>query len=271
MKTNYYDWAALMRMMLQTRSLWIAVSEGTSDYTEDRMALEVISKSVPVLMMGSIVSKSMAKAAWEAITLCNVGGDQVHKAKASSLKREFDSLMFNDGESMDDFGARIGWISNQLAALGCEFKEEEIMCHFLLALPPKFEQIAVLIETLLDMETIMVDELIGCLKPSEEQINRIARKSVARLNLKEDELVLRMSSRLKVSSTGSADHSKEPPSTGNKCEHRCGKGRGSGGRGGNRGGGDSGGRGGEGADRGSGASGGEVTMDECCYCGKHGL
>jgi hypothetical protein len=145
------------------------------------------------------------------------------------------------------------------------------MCHFLLALPPKFEQIAVLIETLLDMETIMVDELIGCLKPSEEQINRIARKSVARLNLTEDELVLRMSSRLKVSSTGSADHSKEPPSTGNKCGHRCGKGRGSGGRGGNRGGGDSGGRGGEGADRGSGASGGEVTMDECCYCGKHGL
>jgi hypothetical protein len=139
MKTNYYDWAALMCLMLQERGLCITTSEGTSDYTEDHMALEAISKAVPVEMMGSIASKASAKAAWESITLCNVGVDRVCKAKARSLKHEFDSLTFNDSESVDDFGARISRIMNQLAVLGFEYKEEEIMCLFLLVLPPMFE------------------------------------------------------------------------------------------------------------------------------------
>jgi hypothetical protein len=37
-KTNYYDWAALMRVMLQARGLWDAVIVGTTDYTEDCLA-----------------------------------------------------------------------------------------------------------------------------------------------------------------------------------------------------------------------------------------
>jgi hypothetical protein len=32
-KTNYYDWAALMRVMLQARGLWDAVIVGTTDFT----------------------------------------------------------------------------------------------------------------------------------------------------------------------------------------------------------------------------------------------
>jgi hypothetical protein len=138
-KTNYYDWAALMRVMLQARGLWDAVIEGTSDYTEDRLALEVISKAVPAELMGTMASKPSAKAAWESIILRNVGVDRVRKAKASTLKREFDSLAFLDGESVDDFGARIGRIMNQLAVLGFEYNEEEIVRRFLQALPPKFE------------------------------------------------------------------------------------------------------------------------------------
>jgi hypothetical protein len=103
------------------------------------MALKVISKAMPVEIMGSITSKSMAKAAWEVIIMRNVGVDRVRKAKACSLKREFNSLTFNGSESIDDFGALIGRITNQLAVLGFEYEEEEIMRRFLLALPPKFE------------------------------------------------------------------------------------------------------------------------------------
>jgi hypothetical protein len=33
MKTNYHDWAALIRVMLQARNLWDAVSEGTTTGT----------------------------------------------------------------------------------------------------------------------------------------------------------------------------------------------------------------------------------------------
>jgi hypothetical protein len=62
------------------------VSEGTLDYMEDRMALEVISKVVPVEMMGSIAIKPTTKAVWEAIILRNISIDRVWKAKVNSLK-----------------------------------------------------------------------------------------------------------------------------------------------------------------------------------------
>jgi hypothetical protein len=109
-KTNYYEWAMLLRIMLQARGLWATVSDGTTDFMEDRMALEVIVKAVPPEMLGSIASKPSARAAWESLILRNVGIDRVRKAKASTLRREFDSLLFHDGESLDDFGARIGRI-----------------------------------------------------------------------------------------------------------------------------------------------------------------
>jgi hypothetical protein len=204
-KTNYYEWAVLMRVMLQAWGPWKVVKEVSEDYTEDRMALEVIAKAVPPKMLSSIVSKPMAKAAWESITLRNVGVDRVRKAKVGSLKCEFNALTFLDGESVDDFDARIGWITNQLAVLGCEYKEEEIVHRFLLTLPPKFEQIVVSVETLLDLESMMVDKLIRHLKPSEEHINRHNSNMVASLNLTKDELVAWLSSCLKLSGNGGGD------------------------------------------------------------------
>jgi hypothetical protein len=52
MKMNYYDWAMLMWVMLQARGMWTAVSDDPIDFIEDRMSLDVISKVVPVEMMG---------------------------------------------------------------------------------------------------------------------------------------------------------------------------------------------------------------------------
>jgi hypothetical protein len=271
-KTNYSDWAALMRVMLQARGLWDAVIVGTTDYTEDRLTLEVIAKAVPSELMGSIASKPSAKAAWESLVLRNVSVDRVRKAKASTLKRKFDSLMFEAGESIDDFGTHLSRITNQLAVLGFEYKEEEIVRRFLAALPPKFEQIATSIETLCDLDTIIVDELIGRLKPSEERINRNNGKSIASLNLMEDELVARLSSRLKTSGNGGGDRQKESSSGGGKRGRGRGRGRdnSSGGRGGGCGGGNTGDRSGGSASRGSGEGSSNVAKDQCRYCGKKG-
>jgi uncharacterized membrane protein YgcG len=271
-KTNYYDWAALMRVMLQARGLWDTVIVGTMDYTEDCLALEVIAKAVPPELMGSIASKPSVMATWESLVLCNFGVDRVRKAKVSTLKHEFDSLTFEAGESIDDFGTCLSRITNQLAVLGFEYKEEEIVRRFLAALPPKFEQIATSIETLCDLDTITVDELIRWLKPSEERINRNNGKSIASLNLKEDELVARLSSRLKMSGNGSGDRQKESSSGGGKRGRGRGRGRGSssGGHGGGRGGGNTGDHRCESADRGSGEGSSDVAKDECRYCGKKG-
>jgi hypothetical protein len=156
---------------------------------------------------------------------------------------------------------------NQLAVLGYEYKEEEVVRWFLLALSYKFKQIMALIETLLNVESMMVDELIGRLKPMEERINLNGGNTAVILNLTKDELVARVSSRLKVLGNGGPDHTKEASSSNGK--HGCGrdKGCGSGGRGGNRGGGDTWDRGNN-ITRHGGSN--DVMKDECRYCGKHG-
>jgi hypothetical protein len=123
----------------------------------------------------------------------------------SSIKWEFDAITFLDGELIDDFTARLGWITNQLVVLGFEYKEEEIMRKFLLALPPKLEQIATSIEMLLDLEMVTDDELVGRLKPSEERINRNGGGTVASLNITKDELIMKLMSCLKITGGGNTN------------------------------------------------------------------
>jgi hypothetical protein len=86
--------------------------------------------------------------------------------------------------------------------------------RFLQALPPRFEQIATSIETLVDLETITVDELIGCLKLSKERINHDGGSAIASLNLTEDELIAKITSRLKIAGGGNTDQRKEESSSG---------------------------------------------------------
>jgi hypothetical protein len=202
--------------MLQARGSWLAMSVGTDDYTEHRMALEVMSKAVPSELMGTIVNKASAKAAWDALYLRNIGAECVCKARASTLRWEFDSLKFEDGETIDDFDVHINHLTTQLAVLGSRYTEEEIIRRFLQALPPRFDQIAASIETILDLADVSLDELISRFKPVEEKMNRNNKQFVAKLNLMEDELVSWLSSRLKVTRFENSDSSKEGSSSGKR-------------------------------------------------------
>jgi hypothetical protein len=185
------------------------VSISTDDYTEDRMALEVLTKAVPSEMMGTITNKVTAMAAWDTLHLRNVGAERVRKARTSTLRREFDSPVYEDGELIDDFGNHITHLTTHLVVMGNNCTEEEIVRRFLQALPPRFDQIAASIETLLDPANVSLDELIGRFKPVEEKMNRDRKEAVGKLNLMEDELVALLSSRLKATGSNSPGSSKE--------------------------------------------------------------
>jgi hypothetical protein len=87
---------------------------------------------------------------------------------------------------------------------------------FLQPLLPKFEQIATSIETLLDLGMVIAYEWVGRLKPSKERINRNGGGVLASLNLIEDELVSKISWRLKITGGGNTDLQKEVSSSGGK-------------------------------------------------------
>jgi hypothetical protein len=64
-KTNYVEWAAVMRVRLQVRHMWEAVRYGDVDYYEDRRALDALIAAVPSEMQFSLSKKRTAKEAWD--------------------------------------------------------------------------------------------------------------------------------------------------------------------------------------------------------------
>ncbi|XP_066377809.1 uncharacterized protein [Miscanthus floridulus] len=201
-------------------------------------------------MQGAISNKATAKIAWEALKKTHLGVDRVRLAKANTLRREFDSLKFKDGESVDDFGIRITDLANQLEVLNNGYTEPEIVRKFLQATPPRYSQIVMAIETLLDLGTLSVEELIGRLKAAEERydLGSGGGGSASSLNLTEDELVARVMSRLQLSGEGSSGGGRS------LNQRRA--------RGGGSGGGSKPPTGGNGKKK--------KTSDECKYCGKSG-
>jgi hypothetical protein len=60
-KTNYSDWALLMKVKLWAQGLWSAVDRGGGDLQEDIMALDVLASAVPPGMVSVVASKNTVK------------------------------------------------------------------------------------------------------------------------------------------------------------------------------------------------------------------
>ena len=81
-RTNYAEWAVLMKVMLKARRLWAAGTVGTVDKEDDQSAMEAILKSVPAEYVVPFGAKDSAKEAWESLESMQLSGDHVRKAKA---------------------------------------------------------------------------------------------------------------------------------------------------------------------------------------------
>jgi hypothetical protein len=77
------------------------VAYAAVEFSEDRMALEVILHVVPSEMMAGLAAKGFVMGAWDTIASLRVGSDRVKKANAEALHHEFSALAFKDGESME--------------------------------------------------------------------------------------------------------------------------------------------------------------------------
>ena len=106
-KTNYIEWAAMMKVMPHPCGFWEAMKFDDVEEYEDMMAMEAICKSVLADMVVVMANKESAKAAWDDIKTANLGVERVRRAKAQTLRREFEALVFKDGESVDEFAVRI--------------------------------------------------------------------------------------------------------------------------------------------------------------------
>lgn len=83
---------------------------------------------------------------------------------------EFESIAFKAGETIEDFSIRITKITTDLTGLGEKsVGDKRVVRKFLRVVPTRYNQIAIAIEMLCDLDALSTEELIGRLRAAEDR------------------------------------------------------------------------------------------------------
>jgi hypothetical protein len=152
--------------------------------------------------------RKVVKEAWEAVKSMRLGADLVKEANTQCLLMDFENITLNDGETVDDFAMRIYRMSSDLRTMGEQVEESKVVKKMLQVLPKEYAQIAISIETLLDLKSLALEELVGRLRMVEDRMEtKTITEKTGKLMLTEEEWVSRNRHRLlpKSSSTGGGE------------------------------------------------------------------
>jgi hypothetical protein len=157
-----------MRIKLEAHGLWATVDPDGAEFQVDRMALDAICSTVPLEMITVLTMKDTVMEAWESIKMMCIGDDRVRMVSAQKVRREYEMLALHDSECIGDFTMRLARIMNQLATLGDPEPNDKVVMKYLWIACPRYKQLVLSIETLLDVSTLSIEEVMGCLKRVEE-------------------------------------------------------------------------------------------------------
>uniref|UniRef100_A0A0A9E480 Uncharacterized protein n=1 Tax=Arundo donax TaxID=35708 RepID=A0A0A9E480_ARUDO len=167
-RANYHEWALVMQVNLEALGLWGAVESADVERREDRLAMAAILRAVPAEMKAGLAKKKSAKEAWAAVKTMRMGDARVREANAQRLLKAFENVAFKDGESIDEFAMRLRSLVTELGELGETVEEVRVVKKMLRIVPAKYNQVAVSIEMLMDLSTMMLEDLIGRLRVAED-------------------------------------------------------------------------------------------------------
>jgi hypothetical protein len=145
--------------------MWEAVRYGDIDYYEDRRILDALIAAVPPEMQFSLSKKRTAKEAYDAIAAACISSDRARKTTLQALHKEWENLTFKPGEDVDDFALCLNTLLQKMVQFSNDtYDEERAIEKLFRCIPEKYKHIARSIESLLDLSTMSIEEVIGHLK-----------------------------------------------------------------------------------------------------------
>lgn len=131
--------------------------------------MAAILRSIPAEMLSTLRGTRTAQAAWEALEIIRVGVQRAREANAQQLRHEFAALVWKEGETAEDFSVHITGLANNLRILGDDIADSELVRKMLQVVPEHLSQVAISMETLLDLSTISIEEVTGRLRSVEQR------------------------------------------------------------------------------------------------------
>jgi hypothetical protein len=86
------------------------------------------------------------------------------------VRHEYEMLNFHDDEGVEEFAMRLSGIVHQLATLWDPELDEKVVLKYLCIAQSRFKQLVLSIETLLDISTLSIEEVTGCLRGAKDDI-----------------------------------------------------------------------------------------------------
>ncbi|KAL4558732.1 hypothetical protein LXL04_036934 [Taraxacum kok-saghyz] len=171
---NYSVWAVKVKSIMDAYGLWETVEPRNlgeePDLKKQKQALAFLFQAIPEEMVLQMSDYTDPKRVWEGLKTRYLGVDRVRTARLATLKRELESLRMKEGETVDDFAAKLSGLASKARSLGHELEEVDLVKRLLDSMPKSFLQIVASIEQCFELDTMFFDEAVGRLKAYEERI-----------------------------------------------------------------------------------------------------
>ncbi|GKD71020.1 hypothetical protein Tco_1325110 [Tanacetum coccineum] len=124
---NYPVWSVKVKSIMDAYGLWGTVEPRglgeEPDEKKSKQALAFLFQAIPEDMVLQMASYTDPKQVWDGLKTRFLGVDRVRTARLATLRKELETMRMKEGETVDDFVAKLNGIASKVRSLGYELEE----------------------------------------------------------------------------------------------------------------------------------------------------
>ena len=138
-------------------------AQGKKAYEGNSKEMNVILSGLTEIVFVKVMHCDTTKEVWDKLKNIYEGDDKVKEAKLQTYRGQFENLKMKEEENIVAYFLRIDETTNIIRGLGEKIEELVIVQKILRSLPMRFDSKISAIEEIIDLDTMIVDELHGSL------------------------------------------------------------------------------------------------------------